>query len=170
MWYVIWTATGSERKLNTWIADYMKHSLYEDCFVPMVDQNRKVKGKWKTIRKPLFPGYMFVKTDESRIGEFADRLKRSGVFTAILSTDVGFTPVNAKETYLIDSAYNNEGILGTSIGMIEGDTIKILSGPLMGLEGAIKMINRHKRTATIELNMFGRISRVNIGLEIISKT
>ncbi len=169
MWYVIWTATGSERKLSQWISDYVSDDLYEDCFVPLIEQNRKEAGKWKTVKKVLFPGYLFVRTDEQRIKDFADKLSRSGQFEVILSSDGEFAPVREEEEYLINNAYNNNGVLGSSIGMIEGDNIKILSGPLIGLEGAIKQINRHKRIAIIELNMFGRVSRVKIGLEIISK-
>ena len=30
MWYVIWTATGSERKLSQWISDYVSDDLYEE--------------------------------------------------------------------------------------------------------------------------------------------
>lgn len=170
MWYAIWTATGSERKLCSWIKEFVPKNLYEDCFVPLVEHNRKIKGEWKSSKKSLFPGYLFIKTDEANIRKIAQKLKKSDLFAVILSSDGKFTPVNAEETYLIDNAYINEGILGLSIGMIKGDRIKILSGPLIGLEGAIKHINRHKRTATIELNMFGRTSRINIGLEIISKT
>ena len=170
MWYAIWTSTGSERKLCAWINDFISETLYDDCFVPLVEQNRKVKGEWKTAKKPLFPGYLFVKTDEDRIDRFSQKLKRSELFAVILSTDGDFTPVSKEETYLIDNAYGNDGKLGSSIGMIDGDKIKILSGPLIGLEGAIRHINRHKRTATIELIMFGRTSWINIGLEIISKS
>ena len=170
MWYVIWTATGSERKLNQWISDYVSDDLYEDCFVPLIEQNRKEDGKWKTVKKVLFPGYLFVKTDEERIKDFSQRLSRSGQFAVILSNDGAFAPVKREEEFLIDNAFNNSGVLGTSIGVIEGENIRILSGPLIGLEGAIKQINRHKRIAVIELNMFGRVSRVKIGLEIISKS
>lgn len=169
MWYAIWTTTGSERKLCSWIMDFISGDLYEDCFVPLVEQNRKVKGEWKIRKKPLFPGYLFVKTDESKIRGFAERLKHADQFAVILSTDGEFTTVSEEETYLIENAYNNSGTLGTSIGMIEGEKIKIVSGPMIGLEGSIRQINRHKRTATIELNMFGRTSRIQIGLEIISK-
>ena len=137
---------------------------------PLSEQNRRVKGEWKTSKKPLYPGYLFVKTDEERIDIFFQKLRRAELFAVILSTDGDFTPVSQEETYLIDNAYRNDGTLSSSIGMIEGEKIRILSGPLMGLEGAIKHINRHKRMATIELNMFGRTSRINIGLEIISKS
>lgn len=170
MWYAIWTATGSENKLCSWIADYIQDGLYEECFVPLLEQNRNEKGIWRSIRKPLFPGYLFVKTDEARIGRFAEKLKKAEQFAVILTTDGDFSPVSDNEVFIIDKAYENSGVLGSSIGMIEGDRINILSGPLTGLECAIKHINRHKRIATIELNMFGRTSRINIGLEIITKS
>ena len=170
MWYAIWTATGSERKFCSWIKDYVPDGLYEDCFVPLIEQNRKINGEWKTSKKPLFPGYLFVKADKSNIRKFAEKLKKCDLFAVILSTDGDYTPVCDEEIYIIDCAYRNNGILGSSIGMIEGDKITILSGPLIGMEGSIKKINRHKRTATIELFLFGRTSKINIGLEIISKT
>jgi len=170
MWYAIWTATGSERKLCSWIKDYVIDSLYDDCFVPLIEQNRKINGEWKKNNKTLFPGYLFVKTDEANIRIFAESIKKVELFAVILSTDGVFTPVSDEEIYIIDCAYRNSGVLGSSIGMIEGDKITILSGPLIGMEGSIKKINRHKRTATIELFLFGRTSRINIGLEIISKT
>ena len=169
MWYVIWTTTGSELKLSIWIKDYVPSEYYDDCFVPQIDQNRKVNGVWKTVHKTLFPGYLFVNTDEGRIEAFAERIRHSDQFAVVLSTDDKFTPVSDEEVFLIENAYANNGVLGSSIGIIEGDKVKILSGPLIGKEGLIKSINRHKRTAIMELNMFGRTSDIKIGLEIISK-
>ena len=109
---------------------------------------------------------MFLQSIES----FAERIRHSDQFAVVLSTDDDFTPVSDEEVFLIDNAYSNNGVLGSSIGIIEGDRVKILSGPLIGKEGLIKSINRHKRSAIIELIMFGRVSTVKIGLEIISKT
>ena len=169
MWYVIWTTTGCEQKLGMWIMDYVPAEYYDDCFVPQIDQNKKVNGVWKTVHKPLFPGYLFVNTDTERIESFAERIRHSEQFAVVLSTDERFTPVSNEEVFLIENAFSNNGVLGSSIGIIEGDMVKILSGPLIGKEGLIKSINRHKRTAIIELNMFGRVSSIKIGLEIVSK-
>ena len=57
-----------------------------------------------------------------------------------------------------------------SEGIIEPSRIRILSGPLMGMEGQIRKIDRHKRKAWIEVELFGRIQRVEVGLEIPMKT
>ena len=39
----------------------------------------------------------------------------------------------------------------------------------MGLEGHITKIDRHKRVAYVDVNLLGRVSTVQVGLEIISK-
>ena len=57
-----------------------------------------------------------------------------------------------------------------SQGYIEGDKINIISGPLVGYEGMIKKIDRHKRVAYIEVKLFDQITMVQVGLEIIGKS
>jgi transcriptional antiterminator NusG len=56
-----------------------------------------------------------------------------------------------------------------SVGFIEGDTIQITSGSLIGLEGQIKKINRHKREAIVEMEIVGARREVTLMLEIIEK-
>lgn len=56
-----------------------------------------------------------------------------------------------------------------SSGIIENDRVRILSGPLMGMEGNIRRIDRHKRIAYLEIEMFGRTVEMKVGLEIIKK-
>jgi transcriptional antiterminator NusG len=61
-------------------------------------------------------------------------------------------------------------IVEMSTGIIEGSKVIVESGPLKGREGLIKKIDRHKRKAYLELDMFGRSQRVEVGLEITMKT
>lgn len=56
-----------------------------------------------------------------------------------------------------------------SKGIIEGERTIVLSGPLKGKEGYIKKIDRHKRKAWLEVELFGRIQNIQLGLEIVSK-
>lgn len=48
-----------------------------------------------------------------------------------------------------------------------GDKIQITIGPLVGLEGLIVGINRHKRKAWLETMMFGRKQTIKVGLETV---
>ncbi|MCD8324465.1 MAG: hypothetical protein LUC32_05890 [Clostridiales bacterium] len=58
-----------------------------------------------------------------------------------------------------------------SVGAIEGKTLQILSGPLGDVEdGRIVKIDRHKRKAFMEMELFGRTQRFQVGLEVRTKT
>lgn len=54
-----------------------------------------------------------------------------------------------------------------SEGIIEGDQIRVLKGPLQGYEALVAKVDRHKRLAYIDLNILGRIKTVKVGLEIV---
>lgn len=42
-------------------------------------------------------------------------------------------------------------------------------GSLIGCEGFIKKINRHRREAVIEVEFMGRLISVSVGLEIVKR-
>ena len=50
---------------------------------------------------------------------------------------------------------NDNYEIAMSCGLIEGDKVTITDGPLAGKEAMICKINRHKRTATLNVEMFG---------------
>ena len=81
-------------------------------------------------------------------------------------TRVALTP---QEIEFILRFCGEDDIAEMSEGVIEDDQVHILSGPLMGMEGAIRKIDRHKRKAWLELEMFGRQQQIEVGLEIIKK-
>ena len=56
-----------------------------------------------------------------------------------------------------------------SEGYIEGDQLVITDGPLTYYEGKIVKINRHKRTAVLEVEFLGRKNQVTVGLEVVGK-
>lgn len=116
----------------------------------------------------LFPGYLIVVTD--RVDELESQLRRVPAFAWVLSNDGGFVPLERDEVAWID-AFTEKGhrTVGVSEGVIEGDRIIVLKGPLVGREGWIRKINRRKRTAYLEIDMFGRTIQTKIGLGIVRK-
>lgn len=55
----------------------------------------------------------------------------------------------------------------SQIGFDEGNEIKIISGPLKDMEGMVKKINLHKRTAEVEVEFMGRKTAVYLGIELL---
>jgi transcriptional antiterminator NusG len=56
-----------------------------------------------------------------------------------------------------------------SSGIIVRDAVVISSGPLIGMEGFIKRIDKYRRRATLDLYMMGDIYPVVVALEIVER-
>ena len=81
-----------------------------------------------------------------------------------------FTPLSNEEKTLISAFVGDEDhVMKMSEGIIEGDQIRVLKGPLQGYEALVAKVDRHKRLAYIDLNILGRIKTVKVGLEIVQK-
>lgn len=170
-WYVIHVSTGCEHKLRDMIVKQLEQTNipYEDCFVPTIEFVQKVNQKYVTKEKPMFPGYLFLICTPEQIGEVATSLKQVMGFTKILGESQTFIPLYPQEVeFLLGFSDDNHNV-GLSCGFIENDKITVTQGPLLGKEGLIKKINRHKRIAEVELLFMGRTTKVQVPLEIITK-
>jgi len=63
----------------------------------------------------------------------------------------------------------NDGIIDYSKVYIENSRVSVKFGPLLGMEGAIKRIDKRKGRATIILNFLGEPRLVDVGIEILEK-
>jgi transcriptional antiterminator NusG len=103
------------------------------------------------------------------ITAFAAALKEVPEFTKMLKADEEIAPIYPHEEAVLKRLVDKKEIVGMSTGIIENDKVRILEGPLVGLEGIVKKINRHKRTAVLKMELFDRVMQVEVGLEITEK-
>lgn len=168
MWYVLQVRTGTEDKTKLLCEHRITDSnILKRCFIPYYEEKRRISGEWKTLKKLLFPGYLFVVTDNIR--DFQEALKKVDGFTRLLGTGDEIIPIAAKEQKFLESFGGEEQITRMSEGIIVNSQVLVRSGPLMGKEGLIKKIDRHKRKAYLEVELFGRMQKVQVGLEIVEK-
>lgn len=116
----------------------------------------------------LFPGYMFLETDD--IDELYLNLRTIPRLTKLLGVGEYIVPLNDEEEDFLMRFGGKKHLVEMSEGIIEHSQVRILSGPLMGMEGMIKKIDRHKRKAWLEMELFGRTQIVEVGLEVALKT
>ena len=64
MWYVIQTVTGKEEELMLFIRNILCRERYESCFVIYAQWMKRLGGEWQIQVRPLFPGYVFIDTEE----------------------------------------------------------------------------------------------------------
>ena len=118
----------------------------------------------------LFPGYIFVETDD--IISFIDKLPTSFFNTymkVIGRSEERYLAVKDEELGWIRKLTSGDSLLvAMSRGIKEGGKVTFTEGPLVGMESLVKKIDRHKRTVTLEIEMFGGIQRMVVSAEIMN--
>lgn len=167
MWYVIQVRTGTEEEIQRQCETIIDKSILEKSFIPKYEQERKYQGEWHTELKVLFPGYVFLVSKEKEKLFF--ELKRIMGLTKLLGTGETIVPLTDEEVNFLLRLGDEEQIVGMSEGIIENERVVVTSGPLKGNEGLIRKIDRHKRKAWLEIEVFGRTVEMQVGLEVVGK-
>lgn len=167
--YVIQVVGGQESRMCELVSKLLGSKI-EECFIPRREVFRHEKGAWQTVREILFPGYLFVKTDE--IQQVLERLTTVPALTRLLGvSDDRITPLSDDEVaWLAALMKPGEKLIEKSVGVIEGDRVIVTEGPLVGHEAQIRKVDRHKRLAYLDMRMFGRTKTIKVGLEIVRKS
>ena len=171
MWYVMQVRTGTEENICCQCQRLISSDTLERCFIPYYQQKKRFQGEWHIQERILFPGYVFLITQN--LEKLVESLKKVIGMMKLIGTGDEIVPLSEAEISLITKLggklSSSESIVKISQGIIEGDQVHILSGPLKGLEGAIRKIDRHKRIAYLSVDMFNRIVDMKVGLEIVAK-
>lgn len=167
MWYVVQVRTGAEENIRLQCQKNVSEAALTSCFIPYYEEKKRIRGEWTLQQKVLFPGYVFVVTD--RLEELYEQLKNVIGLTKMLKTDEDIVPLTEEEIRFLKKFGGEEQVVRVSEGVIENSRVVVRSGPLMGQEGCIRKIDRHKRKAYLEIPLFGRVQQVEVGLEIVEK-
>lgn len=68
------------------------------------------------------------------------------------------------ERLFLNSLMNEQHVIPTSTGVLNGRQLIVESGPLQGLESRIKKIDRHQRTAQVQFQICGQLMLLYLGL------
>lgn len=167
MWYVIQMSTGREEKIKQECEQRISKDVLSHCVLPLYEEKIKYKGQWHIQKKKLFPGYLFLISEN--LDELHEQLKRVEAMTKLLGAGDDIIALTQNEIDFLLRFAGDEELVKMSQGMIIGDKVVILSGPLKGMESTIQRIDRHKRKAWLNLEMFGRQQLVEVGVEIVKK-
>ena len=168
MWYVVQVRSGTEETIRMQCIRRIPEEILERCFIPYYEERKHIQGTWVTNRKILFPGYVFAVTEN--LEKLYESLKQIIGLTKLIGTGKEIIPLTEREQNFLLEFGGEDQVVEMSEGIIEHSVIKVTSGPLQGKEGYIRKIDRHKRKAWMELEMFGRKQTVQVGLEIVAKS
>ena len=167
MWYVMQVRTGTEENIRCQCQRLINSDILERCFIPYYQQKKRFQGEWHIQERILFPGYVFLIAEN--LEQLVNELKKVIGLTKIIGTGNEIVPLISEEVDLLMKMGTDKQLVEMSCGIIENDRVQIVSGPLTGMEGSIRRIDRHKGIAHLEIEMFGRTVEMKVGLEIIKK-
>ena len=158
-WYVVHTYSGYENKVKANIEKTIENRHLEDQIlevrVPMQDVVELKDGASRSVQKKMFPGYVLINMIMNDDTWYVVRNTR-GV--------TGFVGPGAKPVPLTEEEMRPLGIHSESvqIDFAEGDSVVVIGGVWKDTVGVIQSINDNKQSATINVDLFGRETPVEI--------
>ena len=165
-WYVVHTYSGYENKVKANIEKTIENRHLEDQIlevrVPMQDVVEMKDGVSRQVQKKMFPGYVLINMVMNDDTWYVVRNTR-GV--------TGFVGPGSKPVPLTDEEMRPLGIHSDSvqIDFAEGDTVVVTGGVWKDTVGVIQAINENKHSVTINVDLFGRETPVEISFTEIKK-
>ncbi|WP_050638280.1 transcription termination/antitermination NusG family protein [Candidatus Stoquefichus sp. SB1] len=165
-WYIVHVKSGKCQE----IIDYLNTDQNIYAFLPKMEKwfsNSHIK-EFQTSY--MYPDYIFIRTSlnqEEFKMKYDDFFRSIRQMADLLEYD-GMIALTSVEQMLLEKMFDNQDVIKHSTGHIVDSHLMINEGPLIGLEKRIKKIDRHKRVAILDCNIFGRIMKVP--LEVISKS
>ena len=165
-WYVVHTYSGYENKVKVDIEKTIENRNLQDQIlevsVPMLPVVELKNGVEKKADKKMFPGYVLINMVMNDDTWYVVRNTR-GV--------TGFVGPGSKPVPLTDEEMTPLGIQKEDIvvDFEEGDTVTVTGGAWEGTVGMIQAINMAKQSLTINVDLFGRETPVEISFAEVKK-
>ena len=165
-WYVVHTYSGYENKVKANIEKTIENRHLEDQIlevrVPMQDVVELKDGARRQVSKKMFPGYVLINMVMNDDTWYVVRNTR-GV--------TGFVGPGSKPVPLTEEEMRPLGVQSDSvqIDFAEGDNVVVTGGVWKDTVGVIQAINENKQSVTINVDLFGRETPVEISFTEIKK-
>ena len=158
-WYVAHTYSGYENKVKANLDKTIENRHLEDQIlevrVPLQDVVEVKNGAKKTVQRKMFPGYVLVHMIMNDDTWYVVRNTR-GV--------TGFVGPGSKPVPLSDAEIKPLGIKtqNVTVDFEVGDEIAVVAGVWKDTAGIVQRMDYSKQTATINVELFGRETPVEI--------
>ena len=165
-WYVVHTYSGYENKVQANLKKTIENRHLQDKIlevkVPLQDVVEVKNGTRKNVSRKMFRGYVLVNMEMNDETWYVVRNTR-GV--------TGFVGPGSKPVPLTDAEIKPLGIKTdtVSVNFGVGDEIAVIAGVWKDTAGVVQRMDFGKQTATINVDLFGRETPVEISFAEVRK-
>ncbi len=165
-WYVVHTYSGYENKVKANIEKAIENRHLEneilEVRVPLQDVMELKNGVEKTTQKKMFPGYVLLHMDADNNDAWYVVRNTRGV-TGFVGPGSKPVPLTEAELKALDFGVD------TAVEFAEGDVISVTAGVWKDTVGTVQKIDAARQTVTINVEMFGRETPVEIYFTDVKK-
>ena len=152
-WYVVHTYSGYENKVATDLEKMVENRKMQDLILDIKIPTETVKevkeDKVREVERKIFPGYVLINMIVTDDSWYVVRNTR-GV--------TGFVGPASEPVPLSDAEV---AALGVDVRTVEvsykvGELVKIIAGPLKGMEGSVISIDEENNVVSVKISMLGQ--------------
>lgn len=126
-WYAVHTRSRHEKMVHRQI---LVSTL--EPFLPLRQERRRWKDRWKWVEFPMFPGYLFVRGKEDELKEL---WRTKGVVQVLGNGWDHPSPVPDEQIHRVRALVDSRVQVEPCPYLKRGVLVRVLRGPLMGLHG-----------------------------------
>jgi transcription antitermination factor NusG len=153
-WFAVWTRSRQEKS-----AAAVLETLGVAHFLPLKSEVRQWSDRKQTISVPLFSGYLFVRINPARGGRL-EVLKTPGI-AGFVGNQTGPLPIPNQQIEDIRTVLDKRVACEVLPLLNEGDRVRVVRGPLTGVEGRLVRSNSSTRLA-ISIDMIHKTLVVSV--------
>lgn len=146
-WYAVHTRSRHEKHVHRQLV-----AASIESFLPLREERRRWKDRWKWVEFPMFPGYLFVHAT----GAHLETVWRARGVAQVLGAGWEHpTPVPEEQIARVQALIHSGVPVEPYPYLEKGTRIRVLRGPLMGIEGLF-VKHRNLDRIVISVDLIGK--------------
>ena len=160
-WYVLHTKSRFENVVHDGL---LKKNI--EVYLPKIKVQSKRRDRRLMIRVPLFPGYVFVKTDLSP-NHHLEIVKTAGA-VKLVGNNVGPISVPEETIESLKIIVASDQSVSTGYQFSKGDRVLVVAGPFEGVVGIFERYGGQGRIV-VHIEALGQFAAVEVDITQVEK-
>jgi transcription antitermination factor NusG len=162
-WYAVWTRSQCEPKVE----EGLRQRRFE-VFLPRVRVSSRRRDRRLVLARPLFPGYVFLRFAPSREA-YIRVASIDGVARIIGERWDSLSVIPDEQLDAVRRLVTSDDRARAVPWIGTGDRVRIVAGPLEGLEGLVQLWHRGRATFVVSVDLLQRSVAVEVAAEVVEK-
>jgi len=171
-WYILHTASGSEKAVKKIIEDQAKKknmsALFEEIVVPLVEVPEIKRGKKVLVERKFMPGYILIKMTITN--DSWHLVKSVPKITGFLGSKTSPKSLTDEE---VKKVFNQLEIASKTASVsnlyVIGDKVQVIDGPFDTFLGVVEGVDLETQKLTVSVLIFGKATPIELSFTQVKR-